>query len=154
PVGTARAVSPDRGIEEDAQARTSKSVVLDDGKGDVQDVAPLLRQPSTQAPPVQTSAPVQPPRAAVAAQLERLKAQLPGQQPRPTDWAKEYAQEASKNKRQILRWEEEPAGFVLRKGKVIPAVTERLINSDLPGTITARVRENVYDARGNLLFPM
>jgi type IV secretory pathway VirB10-like protein len=44
-------------------------------------------------------------------------------------------------------------GFVLRKGKVIPAVTERMLNSDLPGAITARVRENVYDAQGNLLIP-
>lgn len=151
-----RAGASDRGLEEDAQARISKSVVLDDGKGDAADAQALLRQTSIQGmnsppPPAATQAPS----AGVAAQIDALKAQLTGQQgQRPSNWVKEYAQDTAQAKRQVLRWDEPPAGFVLRKGKVIPAVTERQINSDLPGTITARVRENVYDARGNLLIPM
>jgi type IV secretion system protein TrbI len=154
--GANNSASRDPAIEQDAQARVSKSVVLDDnGKADVTDPGAFLRTSATQTQPTQSPAVVQPPSAAVGAQLDALKAQLAaGGQKRSSDWVKEYAQDVSKNKRQVLHWDEPVPGLVLRKGKIIPAVTERQINSDLPGTITARVRENVYDASGNLLVPM
>lgn len=36
--------------------------------------------------------------------------------------------------------------FQLNAGSFIPAVLEMAVNSDLPGPVTARVRENVYDS--------
>ncbi len=38
------------------------------------------------------------------------------------------------------------SGYVLMPGSIIPAVLVTTINSDLPGMIVARVRQNVYDS--------
>jgi type IV secretion system protein VirB10 len=45
--------------------------------------------------------------------------------------------------------------FEVKAGGVIPAVLETAINSDLPGIVTARIKENVYDSISgrNLLIP-
>lgn len=45
--------------------------------------------------------------------------------------------------------------FEVKSGGVIPAVLETAINSDLPGMVTARIQENVYDSISgrNLLIP-
>jgi type IV secretion system protein VirB10 len=45
--------------------------------------------------------------------------------------------------------------FEVKAGGVIPAVLETAINSDLPGMVTARIQENVYDSISgrNLLIP-
>jgi type IV secretion system protein VirB10 len=46
-------------------------------------------------------------------------------------------------------------GYTLRRGSIIPAVTVRGLNSDLPGQVTVQVTQDVYDtATGqNLLIP-
>lgn len=45
--------------------------------------------------------------------------------------------------------------WLLMEGTVIPAVTTRALNSDLPGVMTARVSQDVYDSRSSrvLLLP-
>lgn len=45
--------------------------------------------------------------------------------------------------------------YEIKKGSVIPAVLITEVNSDLPGAVTAQVRDNVYDAvtGGTLLIP-
>lgn len=98
---------------------------------------------------------VLPPSAGVTTPYDALRAQAAALQDRqrPGAWLREFAKESAGAQRETVRAEAPTQGFVLRKGKVIPAVTERQLNSDLPGTITARVRENVYDANGNLLIP-
>lgn len=48
------------------------------------------------------------------------------------------------------------SGYVLTAGSIIPAVLVTTINSDLPGMIVARVRQNVYDSihESKLVIPM
>jgi type IV secretory pathway VirB10-like protein len=142
----------DGSLQTDAQARISKSMVLDDSstEGSARERPPAERRQSVTELQMPTGAPA--PSAGLNAQIDAIKAQLSGQQLRPANWLNEYAQESAQP-RDALRARPATPGFVLRKGKVIPAVTERMLNSDLPGAITARVRENVYDAQGNLLIP-
>lgn len=47
-----------------------------------------------------------------------------------------------------------PGRFVLRAGRVIPAVLTRELASHADGTVTARATQHVYDADGHLLVPM
>lgn len=144
-------------VEDATRVAQAKAVVFDEPAStqDGGSATPDRRNPQASMPGVALPTPAQAPSASIAAQIEALRSQLPAQQQqqRPSTWLREYAQEAGQG-RQTIKWEPAPGQFVLRKGKVIPAVTEREINSDLPGTITARVRENVYDAEGNLLIPM
>lgn len=148
----------DSGLQVDAQARISKVMVMDESPVPDQQrdrtagPAAAERTALTDFPPPGA---VQPPSAALGAQYDALRAQAAAlqQRQRPGAWLREFAQESTGAERETIRVQAPTPGFVLRKGKVIPAVTERQLNSDLPGTITARVRENVYDAKGNLLIP-
>jgi type IV secretion system protein VirB10 len=47
-----------------------------------------------------------------------------------------------------------PGRFVLRAGRVIPAVLTRELASHADGTVTARTTQHVYDTDGHLLVPM
>ncbi|MDB5858870.1 MAG: conjugation TrbI-like protein [Ramlibacter sp.] len=95
------------------------------------------------------------PNAALAAQIEALKAQLSTAPaaPHSEGWLAEYGRAAQPG-RGPIRALPAASGRVLRQGKVIPAVLGRQINSDLPGRITAYVSANVYDVEGELLIPM
>ncbi len=152
---TAYAGRGERGIEEEATARIAKALVHD--FSDHSEAAPAPAEASRSAQqrvPAEQVAAVQAPSTAISSQIEALKAQLGGQQTaRPGGWLREYAQE-SKQQGDVITGSPARGGFVLRKGKIIPAVLGRQINSDLPGRIVAYVRENVYDAQGSLLIPM
>ena len=143
-----------RGIEEEATARIAKALIHD--FSDRSEASPPANEPSRsvqQRVLDEQIATVQAPSASVASQIDALKAQLGQQTARPGGWLREYAQE-SKQQGNVITGSPARPGLVLRKGKIIPAVLGRQINSDLPGRIVAYVRENVYDAQGNLLIPM
>jgi type IV secretion system protein VirB10 len=55
--------------------------------------------------------------------------------------------------REVLRPVVPPGQYLVRTGKVIPAVLTREITSDAEGVITARSTENVYDSAGHLMIP-
>lgn len=151
---TAYAVRGERALEEEATARIAKAVIHD--FSDRSEVTPASAEAprSTQQRVLDEQvAPVQAPSTAISSQIEALRAQLGQQGARPGGWLREYAQE-SKQQGDVITGSPARPGFVLRKGKIIPAVLGRQINSDLPGRIVAYVRENVYDAQGNLLIPM
>jgi type IV secretion system protein VirB10 len=69
-------------------------------------------------------------------------------------WLNEYAQETGK-RNEITTSYPTVSPYTLHQGKVIPAVLGRLVNSDLPGSITATTTVDVYDSlgKGNLLIP-
>ncbi len=149
-------------LEHEAAVRMSKSVAHDfdeapseRAKRDAGDgaVSSSLRAVSTGSGALAPSAIDAPSASAdVSAQMERIK-QLLGQSPAGRDenaWLKEYAKDGGKR---TIKGELPAAGYVLRQGKIIPAVLGRQINSDLPGRLTAYVTTNVYDSAGNLVIP-
>jgi len=151
---TAYASRGERAIEEEATARIAKALIHD--SSDRSEAAPAPTEASRSAQQRvldEQIATVQAPSTAISGQIEALKAQLGQQSARPGSWLREYAQE-SKQQGSVITGSVAPKGYVLRKGKIIPAVLGRQINSDLPGRIVAYVRENVYDAQGNLMIPM
>lgn len=49
--------------------------------------------------------------------------------------------------------EEAKSGYELKAGSLIPCLLQTAVNSDLPGVVTAKVSENVYDTQtGNFLL--
>lgn len=72
-----------------------------------------------------------------------------------SQWANSQATGANGRAPEVLRPNPPAADLMLTEGTVIPSVTTRQINSDLPGTVTARVMVDVYDSRSSikLLLP-
>lgn len=154
----------DGDLEQEAAVRMSKVLAHDfdeaqldprgnGGAGDAASTA-LLRLAAAGGPgSVPVPGPAPSANADVSMQMERVK-QLLGQTPAGRNenvWLKELAKE-SDGKRTISGY---PAarGYVLRQGKVIPAVLGRQINSDLPGRLTAYVSTDVFDSDGHLVVP-
>ena len=151
-------------LELEAQTRMAKALVTDfdpprkDGTGSGAD--PTL-QPAVEAlgaGGAQSSPKA--PSSGVADQIDAFRKQLQaaagGQSSAGRSkegWLREYADNARANY-SVNRGYQAPSRLVLRQGKVIPAVLGRQINSDLPGSVTAYVSSNVYDAEGRLLIPM
>nr|WP_255429538.1 TrbI/VirB10 family protein [Ramlibacter albus] len=163
PVASAATAAPGRSaaeLEQEAAVRLSKSLAhdFDDTSRDVQrrdiqaagagreDLGALLgRNAAAAVPPSAT--------ADTSLQNDRIK-QLLGQAPATRDegaWLKEYAKEA--DGKRTIRGYAAAGGYVLRQGKIIPAILGRQVNSDLPGRLTAYVSSNVYDSNNNLLIP-
>ncbi|MFN7695036.1 MAG: TrbI/VirB10 family protein [Burkholderiales bacterium] len=98
-----------------------------------------------------------------AAVAEAIKAvQGGGQRAEPTtgargaqSWAGDLARSSTGEAPQPLRPNAQAARWLLQEGTVIPAVTTRNINSDMPGVVTARVSQDVYDSKSSrvLLLP-
>lgn len=163
PVASAPTAAPGRSaaeLEQEAAVRLSKSLAhdFDDTSREVQrrdvqaagagreDLAAMLgRNAAASVPPSAT--------ADTSLQNDRIK-QLLGQGPATRDeaaWLKEYAKEA--DGKRTIRGYAAAGGYVLRQGKIIPAILGRQVNSDLPGRLTAYVSSNVYDSNNNLLIP-
>lgn len=171
----------DTEYETDAQARSSRSMVLDDAAfasgGMMKTSAALDGMPTFQGVP--TGAPRSMPEvtpvvgqsASAAAQqnlprtLLNLQQAQSGAQGRPgaqagtardTSWLNEYSNAAGPTKtNDVIRSYPTSSRFTLHQGKTIPSVLGREINSDLPGEVTAYTTTDVYDSLGNgfLLIP-
>lgn len=70
-------------------------------------------------------------------------------------WVSEFASSAGQRSSETIKSYPTTSPYTLHRGKIIPAVLGRQINSDLPGELTAYVVTDVYDSLGNgaLLIP-
>lgn len=76
--------------------------------------------------------------------------------PGPAALAKSWAEQQEGPSTVMALHASAPGGrWVLMEGTIIPAVTTRALNSDLPGVVSARVSQDVYDSRSSriLLLP-
>lgn len=146
-------------VEAEALIRGSKSVVIDEGESTAFANPQQRRDTGAGSNPVPLSAP-----GASSAtdgrisNLERIAAQYAsGQGGTGTAgkaWLKEYAT-GSNGTHKVLTPYETSGQLTLHQGKLIPAVLGRMVNSDLPGRITAYTTIDVYDSlgQGKLLIP-
>lgn len=95
------------------------------------------------------------PDAATQAILDLARAQVPGKQESKQDSQARWRESvrAGGSNAEVLIPSPPPGRYLLRVGKVIPAVTTREITSEAEGVVTARTTENLYDSAGNLLAP-
>lgn len=95
------------------------------------------------------------PDAATQAILDLARSQAPGRSESRQDGQARWRESvrAGGASQEVLVPSPPPGLYLLRVGKVIPAVTTREITSEAEGVVTARTTENLYDSAGNMLAP-
>lgn len=169
-VGTETAEDQGR-VASEMSARSSQATVFDEGGGSsamtgVKDAVrnltgSKLASDGVDALRAATEAAIGSQGNAMTDLTEAMKASL-GQPSKPSkaadsnvQWASAQAATGGGKLPEVLRPNPPAANLMLTEGTVIPALTTRQINSDLPGVVTARVMVDVYDSRTSvkLLLP-
>jgi len=143
-------------VERERAARSVATTVFDEGgtasgqKGE----SPLEQMPAALVRRLGGGAPAADAIAPLADAIKGMGAPAPA--PSRADGERQWAREqAVPQHATVLHAKPPPHALTLDQGTVIPCVLTRRINSDLPGTVTARVAMDVYDSRTSrhLLLP-
>jgi type IV secretory pathway VirB10-like protein len=149
-------------LELDAAARASKSVAYDSSSSNpgsgasAANPSSLRDQVLSRLTPPASAEPTDDPaanRAALMDSLSKMQAGAAKAGDQSREWIKEFKELKPSTPISAKRIR---SPFTLIQSKTIPAVLVKRINSDLPGSVTAMVTQDIYDSLSgaNLLFPM
>lgn len=161
--GRTSAVEPGA-AEREMASREAPAIVFDRGKellARKEAGAPATQEPSSPVAEINraiadlSKSSSSGPDAATQAILDLARSQAPGKQESKQDAQARWREtvRAGGSNAEVLVASPPPGLYLLRVGKVIPAVTTRDITSEAEGVVTARTTENLYDSAGNLLAP-